>query len=58
MDLVGPAYAKDILYSARAVDDRDGLAMGLIQRLLPPDQLPPLEHPELYGFAVGEGREG
>src|SRR5256885_7980872 len=39
VDLVGPAYAKDILYSARTVGDREALAMGLIQRLLPPDEL-------------------
>jgi enoyl-CoA hydratase len=39
VDLVGPAFAKDILYSARTVDDREALAMGLIQRLLPADQL-------------------
>lgn len=35
VDLVGPAYAKDILYSARTVDDREALAMGFIQRLVP-----------------------
>jgi enoyl-CoA hydratase len=35
VDLVGPAYAKDILYSARTVDDREALAIGFIQRLLP-----------------------
>ena len=39
VDLVGPAYAKDILYSARTVDDREALAMGFIQRLLPADEL-------------------
>ena len=39
VDLVGPAYAKDILYSARAVGDREALAMGLLQRLLPRDEL-------------------
>src|SRR3989475_9217379 len=39
VDLVGPGYAKDILYSARAVEDREALAMGFIQRLLPPDEL-------------------
>jgi enoyl-CoA hydratase len=39
VDLVGPAYAKDILYSARVVDDREALAMGLIQRLVPEDDL-------------------
>src|SRR5881296_3242788 len=39
VDLVGPAYAKDILYSARTVDDREALAMGFIQRLMPPAEL-------------------
>jgi enoyl-CoA hydratase/carnithine racemase len=39
VDLVGPAYAKDILYSARAVEDREALAMGFIQRLVPGDDL-------------------
>jgi enoyl-CoA hydratase/carnithine racemase len=39
VDLVGPACAKDILFSARAVADREALAMGLIQRLLPADEL-------------------
>ena len=35
IDLVGPAYAKDILFSARTVDDGEALHMGFIQRLLP-----------------------
>ena len=35
VDLVGPAYAKDILYSARTVEDREAFAMGFIQRLVP-----------------------
>jgi enoyl-CoA hydratase/carnithine racemase len=39
VDLVGPAYAKDILFSARAVGDREALAIGLIQRLLPVGEL-------------------
>jgi enoyl-CoA hydratase len=39
VELVGPAYAKDILYSARTVSDREALAMGLIQRLLPVAEL-------------------
>src|SRR5438309_12004644 len=39
VDLVGPAYAKDILYSARTVEDREALAMGFIQRLVPPAEL-------------------
>jgi len=39
VDLVGPAFAKDILFSARAVSDREALAIGFIQRLLPADDL-------------------
>jgi enoyl-CoA hydratase/carnithine racemase len=39
VDLVGPAYAKDILYSARAVDAPEALHMGLIQRLMPASEL-------------------
>ena len=39
VDLVGPAYAKDILYSGRAVDDQEALHMGLIQHLVPADAL-------------------
>ncbi len=35
VDLVGPAATKDILFSARTVDDREALALGLIQRLVP-----------------------
>jgi enoyl-CoA hydratase len=39
VDLVGPAYAKDVLYSARAVDAQEALRIGLIQRLLPASEL-------------------
>ncbi len=39
VDLVGPAYAKDILYSARALDAEEALRIGLIQRLLPASEL-------------------
>jgi enoyl-CoA hydratase len=34
VSLVGPAYAKDILFSARTLDDREALAIGFIQRLM------------------------
>jgi enoyl-CoA hydratase len=37
--LVGPAYSKDILFSARTIGDGEALQIGLIQRLLPSDQL-------------------
>ena len=39
VDLVGPAYAKDILYSARAVEAPEALRIGLIQRLVPAAEL-------------------
>ena len=39
VDLVGPAYAKDILYSARTVDAEEALRIGFIQRLLPAVEL-------------------
>jgi enoyl-CoA hydratase/carnithine racemase len=51
VDLVGPAYAKDILYSARTVSAREALAMGLIQRLLPPEELEPYTYEYLRQVA-------
>src|ERR1700693_142795 len=39
LGLVGPAYAKDILYSGRALDDQEALRIGLIQGLVPADDL-------------------
>ena len=39
VDLVGPAYAKDILFSARTIGDREALAMGFVQRLVPAVEL-------------------
>lgn len=51
VDLVGPAYAKDILYSARTVSDREALAMGLVQRLLPAAELEPYTYAYLRTVA-------
>lgn len=39
VDLVGPAYAKDVLFSARAVGAEEALRIGLIQRLFPAAEL-------------------
>ena len=39
VDLVGPAYAKDILYSARTVEAEEALRIGFIQRLVPVAEL-------------------
>src|SRR5438477_13202401 len=51
VDLVGPAYAKDILFSARTVGDREALAIGLIQRLLPAAELEPITYEYLAQVA-------
>lgn len=51
VDLVGPAYAKDILYSARAIGDREALAIGLIQRLVPVADLERTTHDYLRTVA-------
>ncbi len=37
--LVGPAYAKDILYSARTLDAAEAFQIGLVQRLMPASEL-------------------
>src|SRR5262245_59963640 len=39
VDLVGPAYAKDILYYARTLDADEALRIGFIQRLVPAVEL-------------------
>ncbi|HXH84229.1 MAG TPA: enoyl-CoA hydratase [Candidatus Tectomicrobia bacterium] len=51
VELVGPAYAKDILYSARVVDAREALAIGLIQRLVPAADLERTTHEYLKTVA-------
>jgi len=38
-DIVGPSFAKEIFYTARQFDTQEALAMGLINRAVPPDQL-------------------
>jgi enoyl-CoA hydratase/carnithine racemase len=39
MDVVGPSFAKEIFYTARQFTAQEALTMGLINRLLPADQL-------------------
>ncbi len=41
MDVVGPSFAKEIFFTARQFTAAEALAMGLINRLLPVDQLEP-----------------
>jgi enoyl-CoA hydratase/carnithine racemase len=39
VDLVGPACAKDILFSARLLDAEEALRIGLVDRVVPGDEL-------------------
>src|SRR5215472_15010823 len=39
IDLVGPAYAREIFYTARQFSAEEALQMGLINRLVPADRL-------------------
>lgn len=41
LDQVGPAAARDILFSARIIDARRAQAMGLVNDIFPPDRLEP-----------------
>jgi enoyl-CoA hydratase/carnithine racemase len=51
VDLVGPAHAKDILFSARTLSDREALALGFIQRLVPAADLERVTHEYLATLA-------
>lgn len=39
VDVVGPSFAKEIFYSARQFTAAEALAMGLVNRVLPPGEL-------------------
>lgn len=39
VQLVGPAHAKDLLFTGRLLGAGEGLAMGLVNRVLPPAEL-------------------
>jgi enoyl-CoA hydratase/carnithine racemase len=41
MDIVGPAYAKEIFYTARQFDASEALSMGLVNRVMPAAELEP-----------------
>ena len=38
-DIVGPAFAKEIFYTARQFDALEALAMGLVNRVVPAAEL-------------------
>ena len=39
IDIVGPAYAREIFYTARQFTSEEALAMGLVNRVVPADEL-------------------
>jgi enoyl-CoA hydratase/carnithine racemase len=39
VDIVGPAFAKEIFYTARQFDAQEALAMGLVNRVVPAAEL-------------------
>ncbi len=39
VNLIGPARAKDLLFSARLIDAQEALRLGLVERVVPPDEL-------------------
>lgn len=39
VEAVGPAGARDLLFTARTIDARDALAMGLVDRVVAPERL-------------------
>ncbi len=51
VSLVGPAAAKDILFSARVFDAAEALAMGFVSRVLPPGELAPFTYEYLTRVA-------
>jgi enoyl-CoA hydratase len=39
IEIVGPAFAKEIFFTARQFDTAEALQMGLVNRVVPPDEL-------------------
>jgi len=54
LDLVGPAHAAEILYSARRLDADEALRIGLVNRVVPADRLLP-ESEQLLGTILENG---
>jgi enoyl-CoA hydratase len=51
VSLVGPAAAKDILFSARTFDAAEALRLGFVNRVLPPSELAPFTYDYLARVA-------
>lgn len=58
VDLVGPARAKDILFSGRLLDAEEALRIGLVDRVVPPESLADAvqEHARLLMAASGNSQ--
>jgi enoyl-CoA hydratase/carnithine racemase len=52
IDVVGPAFAMEILFTARQFDADEALAMGLVNRVLPPDEV--ARYVDDYALAIAE----
>lgn len=52
VDLVGPAYAKDILFSARTIEAQEAFAIGFVNRLLLVPELEPYTYEYLRKVAA------
>jgi len=48
LELIGPARAKDLLFSGRRVECHDAAAMGLVDRICPPEAL----DRDIYDYAM------
>jgi enoyl-CoA hydratase/carnithine racemase len=56
MDAVGVPAAKDLLFTARLVDAEEAARIGLVHRVVPPEQLPAVTLEIALGIASNSGR--
>jgi enoyl-CoA hydratase len=52
VDVVGPSFAKEIFYTARQFDAEEARMMGLVNRVVPPDELE--SYVKKYADMIGE----
>jgi enoyl-CoA hydratase/carnithine racemase len=51
--LIGPARAKDLIYSGRHLESDEALRVGLVDRVFPPDEVYPRAVEEARRYARG-----